>query len=72
MYLYEQQLFLLMKRKKAPNYYDYGLSSVMKMTSTQILNLTLISNIQIQHARFLVNFLVRGEILNGTHIDTPA
>jgi hypothetical protein len=52
--LYEQQL-LLMKRKKAPKYYDYDLSLVMKVTSTQILNLTLVSNIQIQHVRYLVN-----------------
>jgi hypothetical protein len=59
-----------MKRKKAPKYYDYDLSLVMKVTSTQILNLTLVSNIQIQHARYLVNLLVRNEILNGTHVDT--
>jgi hypothetical protein len=69
MYLYEQQL-LLMKRKKASKYYDYDLSLVMKVTSTQILNLTLVSNIQIQHARYLVNLLVRNEVLNGTHVDT--
>jgi hypothetical protein len=67
MYVYEQQL-LLMKREKAPKYYNYDLSLVMKVTSTQILNLTLISNIQIQNARYLV----RVEILNVTHLDTPA
>lgn len=59
-----------MKRKKASKYYDYDLSLVMKVTSTQILNLTLVSNIQIQHARYLVNLLVRNEVLNGTHVDT--
>jgi hypothetical protein len=61
------------ERKKAPKYYDYDydLSLVMKVTSTQILNVTLISNIQIQHARYLVNLLVRGEILNGSHVGTP-
>ena len=83
MCLCEQQLLLMggekrrwkkkkkKERKKAPKYYDYDLSLVMKVTSTQILNLTLISNIQIQHARYLVNLLVRGEILNGSHVDTP-
>jgi len=59
-----------MKRKKGPKYYDYDLSLVRKVTSTQILNLTLVSNMQIQHARYLVNLLVRNEVLNGTHVDT--
>jgi hypothetical protein len=38
------------------------LSLVMKVASTQILNLMLISNIQMKGARYLVN-LIRGEIL---------
>jgi hypothetical protein len=54
-----EQLLLLMKRKKVPKHYDFDSSSVIKVASTQILNLTIISNIQMKHARFLV----RGEIL---------